>query len=236
MHVLALNGSPHGPEGNTWKLVEPFLAELTETGAAVETVHVRDLNVAPCLGCFACWRNDGTYVQADDMSWLLPRVGAAETLVLAAPLYVDHVPGPLKTVLDRLIPLVEPRIELVEDHCRHPRRAELQALRRVVLVAVCGFWELENFTPLVSWAQAMCRNLRCDFAGALLRPHAHAFTHMPRVAPAKGRVLKGLKAAARELVIEGRVSPATEATVAENLVGRDLFVNLANRSRHSERR
>ena len=231
MNVLVLSGSPNGTRGNTHRLLEPFLEGLREAGAETEVVQVCDLTVKPCTGCNHCWRNGGQCaIQGDDMSWLLPKVAQAETLVLATPLYVDHLPGALKNVIDRLIPLAEPRIELVEGHCRHPRRAPAAGLRRLVLLSVCGFWELDNFDVLVAWAKAMCRNLHCDFAGKLLRPHAYAFASVPGIAPPKRRVVKAIRQAARELVTEGAITAETETAVAAEMIGRDLYLRLANRS------
>src|SRR5690606_27657365 len=106
-------------------------------GAEVQVQEIRRLHIRPCTGCFRCWLGDGTCaITDDDMTGLLSRVAEAETLVLAAPVYVDHIPGPLKTVLDRFLPLALPRIELVDGHCRHPRREPITGLRRLVLVSV----------------------------------------------------------------------------------------------------
>jgi hypothetical protein len=231
MRVLALNGSPRGSHGNTHQLLAPFLDGLREAGAEVDLQQVRRLHVRPCTGCFRCWQGDGQCaIQDDDMVWLLPRIAACETLVIAAPLYVDHIPGPMKTVLDRVIPLLRPRIDLVDGHCRHPRRDSARSLQRVVLVSVCGFHELDNFTVTVAWAQAMCRNLQCDFAGKLLRPHAYALAAMPAEAPLRQAVTEALRQAGRELVHTGRIPPELENAVAAPLVPLDAFVEAANAS------
>lgn len=231
MRVLVLNGSPQANAGNTGLVLEPFLQGLHEAGAEVEVVQVSDLDVRPCRGCFQCWRSGGLCPRdEDDMGWLRPKIAACDSLVLATPLYVDHLPGPLKTVLDRAIPLAQPRIEVSDGHCRHPRRDPDGALRRVALLAVCGFYERDNFDVLVAWTQALCRNLHCDFAGALLRPHAYAFAGMPRLAPPKGRVWKALRQAGQELATHGEISAATQEAVAAELLSRELYLRLANRS------
>jgi len=231
MSVLILNGSPQGARGNTGAVLEPFRAGLKAAGAVVEEVAVSALQVRPCRGCFACWRGGGQCPQdEDDMGWLRPKLAASETLVLATPLYVDHLPGPVKTVFDRTIPLAAPRLELVAGHCRHPRRRAEEAVRRVALLSVCGFYERDNFDVLVAWTQALCRNLQCDFAGALLRPHAYAFTSLPRLAPPKARVWKALQQAGHELATTGRISATTQDAVAAELLGRELYLRLANRS------
>mgnify|MGYP005834602521 CR=1 FL=1 len=228
MRVLALNGSPRGSHGNTHRFLAPFVEGLQAAGAQVDLQEIRSLNVRPCTGCFRCWRGDGTCVLADDMTALLAQVVASDTLVLATPLYVDHIPGPLKTIVDRFLPLALPRIELVDGHCRHPRREPLDGLRRVVLVSVCGFYELDNFDVSVAWVQAMCRNLQCEFVGKLLRPHVHFFTSMPAPALSRRAVTQALRQAGKELATTGRVTPQTEVAVAAPLVSPESFVEAAN--------
>ncbi len=166
MRILALNASPNRTKGNTHAVLTPFLDSAAEHGAEVESVLVADLDVQPCRGCYACWRGQGECVIRDDMDSLRPRIATAEVLVLGVPLYVDAMPGPLKTVVDRLLPAFQPRIEFVDDHCRHPRRDTTTGLNRIVLVSVCGFWEPDNFDVLVVWVEALARNLWSEVAGS----------------------------------------------------------------------
>lgn len=228
MRVLALNGSPRGSHGQTHQFLAPFIEGLQTAGADVDLQEVRRLDVRPCAGCFRCWLGDGACAIADDMAGLLARVAVCETLVLATPLYVDHIPGPLKTVLDRLLPLALPRIELVDGHCRHPRRQTFAGLRRLVLVAVCGFYELDNFDATVAWVEAVCRNLQCEFAGRLLRPHVHFFTRMPAEAPPRRRMTEALQRAGHELASTGRVTLETETAVSAPLVSLETFLEAVN--------
>jgi multimeric flavodoxin WrbA len=230
MKLLILNASPNREQGNTHKFLQPFLAEATKLGAQVETVFVSDLNIEACRGCFSCWKSRGDCVIEDDMKWLLPKMAAADVLVLGAPLYVYHLPASLKAILDRTIPLASPLQEIVDGESRHLSREDCAGVHAMLLFSVCGFWEIENFDHLSAWMDTLCRasNARC--AGKLLRPHAYVFSHMPALAPGKAKVVKALKQAARELVEQGRVSPETETAVAAQLMGREAYLKLANRS------
>lgn len=68
-----------------------------------ELIHTRDVNIRPCQGHFACRiRTPVECHQDDDMR---------AVLVLATPLYVDRMSGPLKNLLDRML-LPEPEFEL----------------------------------------------------------------------------------------------------------------------------
>ena len=165
MKVVALNGSPAMSQGNTAMILTPFLDGMRSAGAEVESFNIKRLNINPCQGEFNCWlKTPGQCFQQDDMQMLLPKLAASDVLVLATPVYVDGITGPMKNLLDRLIPLAEPFFELRDGHCRHPVR-EGTSSAKLVLVSNCGFWELDNFDPLLVHMQAVCKNMGAEFAG-----------------------------------------------------------------------
>lgn len=47
-----------------------------------------------------------------------------------------------------------------------------------MLVSNCGFWEMDNFDPIIVHMKAFCRNASLDFAGALVRPHGEGLRPM----------------------------------------------------------
>ncbi len=149
MNALVLNGSPHRAKGPTGQMAAALVSGMTEAGASLRTINVYDLKVGGCLGCFTCWtRTPGLCAVRDDMDEVLARVRQADILVLATPVYCDGMTGPLKTVIDRLIPIVHGAAELREGHMRHVRRAETK-LHTIALVSTCGFVERDNFDPLI---------------------------------------------------------------------------------------
>lgn len=228
MKVVVINGSPHGDKGNTELILGPFLDGMRVAGAEVKVFETKSMNVRPCQGEYACWfRTPGKCFQDDDMQTLLPELLAADVLVLATPLYVDGMTGPLKMVVDRMIPMGEPRILFREDHCRHPGRGTVTD-RKMVLVSNCGFWELDNFDALVGHVQAIAKNLDATFAGALLRPHGPALKvmldqHMP-----VADVLDAARDAGRQLVETGSIAPETLSAVSRPLLPREMYVAVAN--------
>ena len=228
MKVVAINGSPRGDKGNTGLILNPFLEGMRSAGAEVTVFETKDMNVRPCQGEYACWlRTPGRCFQEDDMQKLLPELLTADVLVLATPLYVDGMTGPLKMVVDRMIPLGEPKIEYRDDHCRHPGRGTVQD-RKLALVSNCGFWELDNFDALVSHVQAVAKNLDATFAGALLRPHGPALRAMLDQGIPVADVLDAARDAGRQLVEAGSISTETLGTVSRPLLARDQYVAIAN--------
>lgn len=172
MKVIAINGSPKGREGNTQIILDPFLDGMSDAGAEVEVLQIRKLRIMPCNGCFKCWPRNGECVTKDDMREILPRMNDADIWVLATPLYVGGMTGPMKTFVDRLFPTSSPLLEIRRGHSRKRVRQETRRDGKLVLVASCGLHELDNFDTLVAHVREICEIKHRHYAGALLRPHA----------------------------------------------------------------
>jgi multimeric flavodoxin WrbA len=228
MKVIAINGSPHGNRGNTSLILEPFLDGMRAAGAEVKVFETKSLTIRPCQGEYSCWfRTPGHCFQDDDMQTLLPELLTANVLILATPLYVDGMAGPLKMVVDRMIPMGEPKIVSRQDHCRHPGRSDVED-RKIALVSNCGFWELDNFDALVSHVKAIAKNLDATFAGALLRPHGPALKAMLDQHMPVADVFDAARDAGRQLVKTGSIASETLNTVSRPLLPRDMYVAIAN--------
>jgi len=229
MKVLAFNASPLMQSGNTALLLDPFLDGMKEEDCEVELVYSCKLHVKPCLGDRACWtKTPGKCVQNDDANALLPKIQGADVIVFATPVYVDGMPGNLKNLLDRLIPRLEPYFVIRGEHCRHPPR-QPHKHSKVVLISNCGFWEMNNFDPLVMHVQAICCNMCWEFAGALLRPHGEALGYMVRKGLPVQDVLTAAKNAGRELARTGKISEGNLKIVGRELVSLKTYVEMTNK-------
>lgn len=229
MKVLAFNASPLMEKGNTDLLLQPFLEGMKEEGCQIELFYTAKLHVEPCLGDRACWtKTPGKCVQNDDVKMLLPKLREADIIVLATPVYVDGMPGTMKNLIDRLIPIIEPYFVLREQHCRHPPR-EPHKHSKVVLVSNCGFWEKDNFEPLIQHVQAICKNTCWEYSGALLRPHGEALGYMVRRGIPVQDVLDAAKEAGKELASTGKMSEKNLKTVSRDLVTLKTYVEMTNK-------
>lgn len=235
MKVLVINASPNMDRGNTARILTPFVDGMRSAGAEVEVICTKKLKINACCGQAHCWlKTPGQCRQNDDMQAVYPKLREADVWVLAAPLYVDGFPGPMKMFLDRILPLAEPFFEIRKGRCRHPLRAGVEA-GKIVLVSNCGFWEMENFEPLVAHVKAICENINCEFVGALLRPHGPALAGLMKYnypfisAVLYKDVLEAAMAAGRQLAKEGVISPELLRKVSRNLLPRAAYVAMANR-------
>lgn len=230
LKVLALNASPKMDQSNTALILNPFLEGLKEGGAQVELLHIRNLHINSCTGEFHCWvKQPGQCYQQDDMQHLYPKLRQADILVLATPVYVDGIAGPLKTLLDRTIPLVKPFFELRDGHCRHPL-GEGTKPGKLVLVANCGFWELDNFDPLLVHINAVGKNMNREFAGGLLRPHGPALVPMKKMGLPIDDVFEAAKDAGHQLITEGKMLDNTLKIVSRELMPLERYVKEINKS------
>jgi len=229
MKALAFNSSPRMGKGNTALILNPFLDGMREARAEVELFYTKKLKINPCQGCFNCWvKTPGVCVQKDDMQMLHPKLREADVLVIATPLYVDGMNGPMKNLLDRIIPFAQPFFELRDGHCRHPLR-EGYKHGKVVLVSNSGFWEMDNFHPLLVHVKAICSNLGGEFAGALLRPNGESLKPMMEAGLSLDDIFQAARQAGRQLVEEGRMSQETLDVVSRELMPLDKTVHVVNK-------
>jgi len=109
MRVLAVNGSPRMKASSTYHVLEPLLQGMRTAGAETEVLHVRQLELKPCIGCYACWvRTPGECIFRDSMTSAIDAYNRADLVVYGTPVYHFAVSGILKTFVDRLLPRLEP--------------------------------------------------------------------------------------------------------------------------------
>jgi len=230
MKVIAVNSSPKMDKGNTAVILTPFLEGMQQAGAEVEVLYTRKLNVKPCEGCFNCWvKTPGVCIHKDDMPAILPKIHGADIWVLATPLYVDGMTGPMKNMLDRIIPGALPFFEQRDGHNRHPGRSGTKG-GKIVLVSNCGFWELDNFDALVTHIEAISRNTGRVFAGALLRPHAGGLKTMSARGHILDDVLLAAKQSGQQLIRDGEITRETLNRVSQEVMSRENYTNIVNKS------
>ena len=102
MKVLVINGSPRA-KGNSDLLCDEFIRGAQEAGHQVEKISLREIEIAPCRACYACFRT-GICVQKDDMAEILDKAEATDVLLLASPTYFLTMSGQMKVMIDRLLP------------------------------------------------------------------------------------------------------------------------------------
>ncbi len=228
MKVLAINSSPNMDQGNTARILNPFLEGMNEAGAEVELFYTSKLKIKPCLGDFSCWFNTpGKCLHNDDMAMLNPRLDEADITIYSTPLYADGVSGPLKNMIDRQISRGNPTLEFRDGECRHPP-SEGQKPGKLILVSSCGLWEMSHFDPVLIHMKAYCKNMIWDFMGALLRPHAPAMMFLEGRGEKYDDIFEAAKEAGKQMITDGRMSEKTLQIVGRELMPPEEYVNNLN--------
>jgi multimeric flavodoxin WrbA len=102
MKVLVVMGSPR--RGNTYRAAER-IRELMEAHGPVEFEYLwlRDANLLPCRGCFACFaKGEESCPNRDDRAAIEQRLREADGVIFASPVYGMNVSGLFKLFVDRL--------------------------------------------------------------------------------------------------------------------------------------
>ena len=230
MKVVAINGSPHGETGNTELILRPFVKGMEEAGANVEIHYSNKLKIFPCQGDLHCWiKNPGTCYQKDDMKELYLKIIEADILVLATPIYWDGMTGPMKNIIDRMTPMGKPFLALKDGHCCHPPRHELKN-SKLVLVSNCGYWEKDNFEPLIEHAKRLSKNLHREFIGALLRPHGPAINILKEQGVDVNSIFNAAQIAGNQLIENGKIEEDILESVSSDLMTREQYVDIFKES------
>jgi multimeric flavodoxin WrbA len=205
-------------KGHTALVLTPFIQGMMDAGAEVELFYASRLKVKSCsCGVMSCWNDSpGECCIQDDMQLLYPKLKAADVLILATPVYVP-LPGDMENVVNRLCPLIEPRLERRQGRTRARFREDV-GIQKIVLVATSGWWEIENFDTVIRVVKELAENASVEFGGAVLRPHAYVMKVDDKITEDGEAVLDAVRRAGNELVGQGRMSQETLAAISRPLI------------------
>lgn len=149
MKILLINGSPKGKRSNSLKLAYSFIEGFKngctddEESISIDELHVASMNIAACKGCFACWqKTPGICCIKDDMQKVIGKLIDADLILWSFPLYYFNVPGILKNLIDRQLPMNLPFMSSKQNGYgsgSHDSRYDMEG-KRHVLISTCGFY------------------------------------------------------------------------------------------------
>ena len=100
-NILIISASPR-KGGNSDLLCDQFAKGATEAGHNVEKFRLAEKNIGYCTGCYACQKLHKC-VQKDDANELVGKMLAADSIVLATPVYFYSMDAQLKALIDRTV-------------------------------------------------------------------------------------------------------------------------------------
>lgn len=225
MKVLVLNGSPK-KRSDTYQLTDAFLKGLNKEGKHdVTVVNVIEKEIAPCKGCFGCWKElKGHCVFEDDQNEILDMYREADLVIWSFPLYCYGMPSHLKAVLDRTIPLIKMNMVQKEDGTvQHEALADFSKLHTLVICG-CGFphWE-GNFDSL----QLLCKNCFCDPTMVFV-PETPILNAGPGAAAVTEPLLKRFEEAGEEYEKSFSLSEETIKNLEKPMIPMEDYINIVN--------
>ena len=161
------------------------------------------------------------------MQKIYPKLRESEILVLATPVYIP-LPGDMQNVINRLCPLLEPRLEFREGRTRARFRDDVN-IKKIVLVSTGGWWEIGNFDTVVRIVEELTETASVEFGGAILRPHAFLMEKNGEITPDGKAILDAARKAGNELVNDGAISQATLEMISRPLISEKVLRRSYNR-------
>lgn len=230
MNILLINGSPKGDSSNSLKLAKAFIDGLKdEEESNLKEISVAKLNIGSCRGCFCCWnKTPGKCVIQDDMQSVIEAELAADLIIWCFPLYYFNVPGALKNLIDRQLPMILPFMTDREDNVgkgSHPMRYDMSG-KRHVLISTCGFYTAENnYDSVCSMFDHIFgyQNYETIFCG-----QGELF-RVPELRARTDEYLNVVRKAGAEYA-SGGISLKTRSRLSELLYSKEVFEGMADAS------
>jgi len=122
MNVTIINGDPD-QQGSEFSSLVSSLTNMLSTNHHVWNFDLREMNIRQCTGCWACWwKTPGICAIKDDVPLVYKPVLSSDLVIFASPLRVGFTSALLKTLQDRLIPLLHPYMEIRKGEIHHRKR------------------------------------------------------------------------------------------------------------------
>lgn len=236
MNVLLINGSPKGKNSNSLKLAYSFIEGLKSEYAnngkeiSIEELHVASMNIDACKGCFTCWKKTpGICCIKDDMQTVIDKQLEADIILWSFPLYYFSVPGILKNLIDRQLPMSLPFMSSREDGYgsgSHDSRYNMEG-KRHVLISTCGFYSTEgNYDSVLRMFDHLLGkgNYETVFCG-----QGELF-RVKELSARTEEYLDAVKVAGAEYAETGMISAKTDAVLRTLLYPREVFEKMADAS------
>jgi NADPH-dependent FMN reductase len=151
MNALILNGALRNDDGLT-AVEQAVDTALSVRGWSAERVHLRDLSIAYCQGCFDCWvKTPGVCKTKDAAGEVTRAIVRSDLLVLLSVVTAGGYSSELKKALDRSIGIVSPFFKRIDGEVHHRQRyARYPSLLGVGVVHAEDPEEQRIFSTLVA--------------------------------------------------------------------------------------
>ena len=153
MRALLLNGSLKNEE-EIDTLYSSIIEKIEEKGFEIESIILRDINIAACQGCFDCWVRSPGVCRTDDYGRdVAKKMVQSNLIVHFTPITFGGYSSELKKVIDRFIPTISPLFTKRKGETHHIHRYQ----NRASIIAV-GFLDNPDEEQEKTFKQLISRN------------------------------------------------------------------------------
>lgn len=151
MKALLLDGR----QNNDFNIIYSSMMELLEEiGFEVESIFLREINIAACQGCFECWVKSPGECKIDDYSREVSKKMVQSDLIIHfTPITFGGYSSTIKYVIDRFIPNILPFFTKRNGETHHKYRYK----KRAAIIAV-GFMDESNEEKESTFKDLVYRN------------------------------------------------------------------------------
>lgn len=129
-----------------------IVSDITLTLPPVDATYIdlSKLKIANCVGCFGCWtKTPGKCVIRDDAVKVYPYIAKSDTILYITRIQYGCYDTPMKTMLERAIPVQMAFIRLLDGETHHVQRAVVPKTATMIAYGDSTEEEREIFRSLV---------------------------------------------------------------------------------------
>ncbi len=138
MKVTILDGRSSVDSSDYERQLAAILSDM-QKHYDVEIYSINDMNLKYCTGCWSCWwKTPGECSIKDGADAIFKSVIHSDFLLLASPMIAGFVSSELKKIMDRLIVLLHPYIQMINGESHHNKRYDSYPSLGVLLAREAG--------------------------------------------------------------------------------------------------
>lgn len=230
-NIIVLDGGPRGVKySKTTMVTKAFCKGVSESGAKINYLFLKDKNIKHCKGCFHCWtKTPGKCIINDDMQKINDLIRTSDLIVFATPLYRYGYSSLLKACIDRTLPLLQPYIIKKDKILLHPvRYQDSKKEQGIIIFSVSAFPELKIFNGLSRSFQMLIEHSTVFKLIAEFYIPAGESLSLPFFKDRKVKILDACEKAGIEVVKKRKISFDYMKAVSEFLYSEETFMERGN--------
>lgn len=125
--------------------------KLNTDGEDINYFNLSEMKISNCTGCFCCWvKTPGKCVIRDDAVKIYPIIAKSDRLIYVSRIKYGSYDSPLKTMLERAIPVQQAFIRIHGGETHHVQRNVVPKTAKIVIYGDPGEKDKEVFRKLVA--------------------------------------------------------------------------------------